>query len=80
MSDILTVRETVERAKIDGLPVSEFSLRRWIKTGQLPVRMCGRKALVFYPALVSFVTCANGQGDNPKPPATSGDELRGWRG
>lgn len=76
MRDILTVRETVERAKTDGLPVSEFSLRRWIKTGQLPVRMCGRKSLVYYPALVAFITCNDGQ-DN-QPTATE-DELGRWR-
>ena len=50
MSDVLTIPETLERARSEGLPVSEYSLRRWIKTGAIPSRNAGRKALVYYPA------------------------------
>lgn len=57
MKNVLTIRETVQRAKADGLPVSEYSLRRWIKSGQLPVRQIGAKALLFYPNLVRFIQC-----------------------
>lgn len=57
MYDVLTIREAVQRAKADGLPVSEYSLRRWIKSGQLPARRIGAKALLFYPNLVRFIQC-----------------------
>lgn len=60
MSDVLTIPETLERARSEGLPVSEYSLRRWIKTGAIPSRNAGRKALVYYPALIRFLTCEDG--------------------
>lgn len=64
MSDILTVREAVARAKSDGLLVSEGALRRWIRSGELPVRWAGNKALVFYPGLVRFIRCESSEGDD----------------
>ena len=30
MPNVLTIREAVVRAKADGLPVSEYSLRAWM--------------------------------------------------
>ena len=45
MPNVVTVREAVQRAKADGLPVTEYTLRRWIKTGAIPVRNVGSKAL-----------------------------------
>lgn len=60
MADVLTIPETLERARSEGLPVSEYSLRRWIKTGAIPSRNAGRKALVYYPALIRFLTCEDG--------------------
>ena len=58
MPDVLTVRQAVERARADGLPVSECALRRWIKTGEVPARRAGVKQLLFYPNLVRFLTCS----------------------
>ena len=43
MADVLTVRATVQRAKAEGLPVSEYTLRLWIKQGKIPVRNAGAK-------------------------------------
>lgn len=66
MADMVSVKEAVKRARADGMPISEYCLRRWIKTGEVPVRFVGRKALVYYPTLMAFMRCENG-GDNPKP-------------
>lgn len=52
MPDVVTVREAVTRCKADGLPVSEYTLRGWIKTGAIPTRKAGHKALIFYPRVV----------------------------
>lgn len=60
MREVLTIREAVERAKTDGLPVSEHTLRSWIKTGAIPVRHAGAKALVYYPNLVKYLQCEDG--------------------
>ena len=74
MPNVVTIRECVQRAKADGLPVTEYTLRRWIKTGQIPGRTVGRKALLFYPKLVRFLQCQDG-GDNI-PAATETHGIR----
>lgn len=65
MPNVVTVREAVQRAKADGLPVTEYTLRRWIKTGAIPVRNVGSKALLFYPNLVRFLQCEDGADNAP---------------
>ena len=75
MPNVVTIRECVQRAKADGLPVSEYTLRQWVRTGAIPARKVGTKALIYYPNLVSFLQCADGS-DNA--PATVG-AARGIR-
>ena len=65
MADVLTVREAGRRAGNEGLPVTEYSLRRWIKTGAVPVRSVGKKALLFYPNLVRYLQCEDGADNMP---------------
>lgn len=72
MPDVLTIREAVRRAKADGLPVTEYTLRQWVKTGAVPVRNVGSKALLFYPNLVRFLQCTDGADNNPAPVITDG--------
>lgn len=69
MPNVVTVREAVKRAKQDGFPVSEYTLRQWIRTGVIPVRNAGTKILIFYPNLVRYLRCEDG-GDN-KPATVS---------
>lgn len=57
MADIVTIREAVRRAKADGIPVSEYTLRQWVKTGVIPTRKAGTKSLLFYPNLVRYLQC-----------------------
>lgn len=65
MPDVLKVREAVKRAKAEGLPVSEYTLRRLIKSGEIPVRQVGQTTLLFYPNLVRYLTCADGADNTP---------------
>lgn len=65
MPDVLTIRETVRRSKSDGMPVSEYTLRKWIRQGVIPTRKAGTRVLIFYPNLVSFLRCENGQDNTP---------------
>lgn len=60
MANVLTVREAVRRAKADGLPISEYTLRQWVRTGAVPTRKVGQKALLFYPNLVRYLQCEDG--------------------
>ena len=62
---MLTVRETVTRAKEEGLPVSENALRAWIRSGAVPVRRAGRKLLIYYPNLVRYLQCEDGCDNRP---------------
>lgn len=59
MHDIVTIREAVTRAKEEGLPISEYSLRGWIKGGEIPVRKAGNKTLLYYPNLLKYLQCAD---------------------
>ena len=71
MPNVVTVREAVQRAKADGLPVTEYTLRRWIKTGAIPVRNVGSKARLFYPNLVRFLQCEDGADNVPTAVGTA---------
>lgn len=55
MNDILSVRETLCRLDAEGLHISEYTLRELIKTKVLPVRYIGRKALIYYPNVESYL-------------------------
>lgn len=74
MPDVVTIREAVQRAKADGLPVSEYTLRLWIRTGAIPTRKVGQKALLFYPNLVRYLQCEDGC-DNAKSTLSAGSGI-----
>lgn len=59
MREIVTIREAVTRAKSEGLPISEYSLRGWIKSGEIPSRKAGNKTLLYYPNLIKYLQCAD---------------------
>lgn len=59
MNDVVTVREAVARAKADGLPISEYALRSWIKNREIPTRKVGNKTLLYYPNLMKYLQCDN---------------------
>ena len=75
MPDVLTIREAVQRAKAEGLPLSEYSLRYFIRSGAIPTRKVGQKALVYYPNIVSFIRCESGC-DNQPAAAVTGSGIR----
>ena len=65
MPKVLTIREAVQRAKADGMPISEYTLRHWVRTGAIPTRKVGQKALLFYPNLVRYLQCEDGADNTP---------------
>lgn len=76
MPNVLTIRDAVDRAKADGLPVTEYALRKWIKSGDIPVRKVGNKCLLFYPNLESYLKCEDGADNSPAPVAAAGGVCR----
>lgn len=75
MPDMLSIRESVQRARGDGMDISEYSLRHWVRTGAVPTRKVGQKALIFYPNLVRFLRCEDGA-DNSPATVLSGPGIR----
>lgn len=75
MQNVLTIREAVQRARDDGMDISEYSLRHWVRTGAVPTRKVGQKALLFYPNLVRFLQCEDGC-DNAPATVISGPGIR----
>lgn len=76
MPDVMTIREAVERAKSDHLPISEYTLRSWVRTGAIPVRKAGKKNLISYSRLVRYISCEDGQDNAPLAPAPVGGIRR----
>lgn len=72
MADVLTIKEAVQRSKAEGMPVSEYTLRRIIKSGRVPIRRVGQKMLLYYPNLVRYLTCADGADNIPVVVAPTG--------
>lgn len=60
VNDIMKLKEASIRAKSNGMDISEYTLRRAIKTGQLPCRIVGRTYLISWNNLLNWATCANG--------------------
>ncbi len=79
MTNVLTVREAVTRARSEGLPISEYALRGWVKSGAIPVRKVGSKFLIFYPRLVEFLSCMDGVGDIQPPQPAPVLRVGEWR-
>lgn len=54
-SKLNTIAVTLRRLRADGYQISESALRGWVRNGTLPATWCGRKALLFYPAVLQFL-------------------------
>ena len=72
MGNVVTIRGAVARAKAEGLPVSEYTLRGWIRAGVIPIRHAGSKMLLYYPNLVRYLQCEDGGDNSPATVAAAG--------
>lgn len=72
MPNVVTICEAIQQAKDDGLPISEYTLRQWVRTGAIPTRRIGKKSLLFYPNLVKYLQCEDGADNTPATVAASG--------
>ena len=66
MPDMLKPRPCINRLHSEGYNISEYALRQWIRSGAIPARKVGNSYLVYYPNLIKFLQCVDGQ-DNPAP-------------
>ena len=65
MADMLKTRPCVKRANSDGYQISEYALRKWIRTGAVPARRVGNSFLIYYPNLIRFLQCEDGADNLP---------------
>ncbi len=63
-TDVMKIRDAVIWARENGIDLSEYTLRRAIRSGQLPCRIIGRTYLISWQNLVDWATCS-GSCDNP---------------
>lgn len=63
MGDMLNIHEAAQRLKAEGMPVSEYAIRQWVRRGDIPARKAGRLILLYWPNVHDFLTCADGVGD-----------------
>jgi len=59
-----TITETASHLKDDGYDIAVCALRRFIKEGNIPAVYSGKKAMVYYPNVISFLTSG---AYNPEP-------------
>ena len=71
MPDIDTIPRLAKRAKVEGLPISEYTIRRLIKQGTIPARYIGKKPVVSYAALIRYFSCEDGSDNQPAPVAAA---------
>ena len=57
--DILNIKEAAARAKMEGMNISEYTLRRIIRTGKIPCRIVGRTYLISWEKLLNWVNCVD---------------------
>ena len=76
VSDIGTVPQHTKRAKAEGIPISEYTIRRLIKQGIIPARYIGPKPVFSYAALLRYLSCEDGADNIPGTMVTLGGIRR----
>lgn len=66
---ILTIKETVERSHEEGMPITEYTLRRALKSGAIKCRIVGKKYLIAWENVERWFMCVDGQDNHPVPQA-----------
>ena len=56
--DVMNMKQTVARAKACGINISEYTLRRAIRTKQVPCKIIGRTYLIPWEGFLRWVSCA----------------------
>lgn len=67
MAELCTVRQTAERAKTEGLGVTETALRSWIASGALAFVPVGNRRLIYWPTLLDFLAHGETVDNAPRP-------------
>ena len=55
--EILNIKELVNAANESGYSISEYTVRRAIRSGAIPCRKVGRTYLIMWTNFVDWITC-----------------------
>ncbi len=72
MKEIMNIQETLACAQEQGIPLSEYTLRRALKSGVLPCRIVGRTYFISWTNVMRWLMCEDGSDNAPcnmNPPA-----------
>lgn len=53
-----SIRQIQRQLVSEGVLVSEYALRTWVKDGRIPVKYSGKKALLLYSDVLAFLGSA----------------------
>ncbi len=62
---ILTIGETVARAKECGMPITQYTLRKALRSGAIPCRIVGKKYLIAWDNVERWLMCSDGSDNGP---------------
>lgn len=71
--EVSGIKGTVERARAEGYALSEYTLRRAVRSGAIPCRVVGRTYLLAWSNVLRWLLCEDG-GDNA--PVSEGGGVR----
>ena len=73
MNDIQNIQDTLQSAHENGIPLTEYTLRRAIKSGALPCRIVGRTYFISWSNVMKWLMCEDGADNAPLPSNTSSE-------
>ena len=60
MKEIMNIQETLAHARECGIPLTEYTLRRALKSGALPCRIVGRTYFISWTNVMRWLMCEDG--------------------
>ena len=70
-TDIVNIKGASQRAAELGIPLSEYTLRRAIRSGKIPCRIIGHTYLIPWKNVLQWLNCEDG-GDSYQQSTKSG--------
>lgn len=56
-TEIMNIQQTVQRAREEGIPLSSYTLRRAIRSKELPCRVVGKTYLILWSNVLKWLKC-----------------------
>lgn len=70
MNEIQNIQDTLQSAHESGIPLTEYTLRRAIRSGALPCRIVGRTYFISWSNVMKWLMCEDGADNAPLPSNT----------